>query len=316
MAVKELFEGREGGDDEQFARRYTRLFRVTTDSKADGPSVVTYAPGIPALYESYVSFATGEVDLISRCKRRHARQTPINPLVWEVTCEYETRQFGGPQPPIGTDPTRPGSQPADDPTFRPPTWRWVDGELTRACRKAFLSGAPLEQKTKALTNSAGMPYDPPPNEFVPFTTLEYERYELTYDAFLACGWRRSINTDPFQGFLPGEVQLVKYSAEPEWFGSGLFYKVSYAFNCINSEETGLSWDIDLLDAGQYKIRLDGRIPGDPIIDPVTGSPVNRDWPLDGNGMPLTPAQIAADLVVYRKFFPYRRRAFGPLNITL
>lgn len=316
-SVAETWAGRTGSFTDDFAREYTRTFRVRTDDSTMAAIYVAYAPGIPRLYDSYVSFGTGEVDVYALCRSVRPEQNPIDPKVWEVTCDYATRPGGSPETPTGTDPTKPGGAgAADDATLRPPAWRWGHETVRLPLRKGFDNPAIGDpNRNVPVINSAGLPFDPLPEYDVPFRTLEYERYKTDFDAKETAKWLHAINRDEFLGWPVNSVQCVQYDGQPEWFGATRLYLVKFKFRFLDPDAK-LKLQPEVLDAGQYKKRGDGALPGDPIIDPVTKAPVSRDWPLDGAGVPLAQAAVAAGGAVWLTFYAYKLKDFAGLGITL
>ena len=118
-SVCELHDGRTGGLSEGLERRYTRRFRVRTDSKAVGPIDVMFAPGVPRLYDPYQSYGTNEFDSFALCRRVTPTQDADDWFTWVVECEYDTtggNPQGQPENP-GQPGSGGGSGAAGDPTL-------------------------------------------------------------------------------------------------------------------------------------------------------------------------------------------------------
>lgn len=105
---KEMFDARRGTiDADSGARTYVREFAVQTNSAATEQLAILQLPGIPRVYDSYVTSTA--TDLWARCIRVEAQQVEANPYTWRVTCEYST--FSGPSVGSeegGADATGPG----------------------------------------------------------------------------------------------------------------------------------------------------------------------------------------------------------------
>lgn len=324
--VKELHEGRSGGLREGLERQYVRKFRVRTDTKLVGPIEVTFAPGIPRLYDPYQSFGTGEFDTFALCRDIDPQQDEGDWTLWYVTCRYDTSggtPYGQPSSP-GQPGSGGGSGAAGDPTLEPPTVEW--GVQTREV--AFMEdlGNPDEDINpdylipRALLNSAGQPFDPVPTIEMCHLTLTIERNEAAFDQLKARKYKNVVNKDAWgvegQNYAAGLWLLKHITGRAVYKGAFKYARVRYEFWLAPTVDEKDHWDnLDLLDQGLCRKGETGGPPR-PII--VNGHPITQPALLDGVGVPLTPAQIADPAVgpQFLRFKRYRREPFAPLNITL
>lgn len=320
-SVCELHDGRTGGLSEGLERRYTRRFRVRTDSKAVGPIEVMFAPGVPRLYDSYQSYGTGEFDSFALCRRVTPTQDADDWFTWVVECEYDTT--GGTPQGQPENPGQPGSGggsgASGDPTLEPPTVEW--GAQSREV--AFMEDlgdpdaheASEEFYPRTLLNSAGQPFDPVPTIEVSHLTLTVERNEAEFDQLKARKYKGVVNKDVFLGYAAGLWFLKHITGRVVYKGAYQYARVRYEFWLAPTVDEKDHWDnLDLLDQGLCRKGNDN---GPPIPIMVNGHPISQPALLK-NGFPLPPPQIINPDIgpQFLRFKRYRRVPFAPLKITI
>ncbi len=127
----EIHDGRDGADDVRgrtAVRRYTRVFRATTNDDFDDANTVVAHASCPRLGTVYPN------DIGAWCKGRRANS--INKRLWIVTATYSSER-----------------EMEEDPAADPPQFTWS----TQQFQKPFAK----DRNGKAIVNSAGDPYDPP-----------------------------------------------------------------------------------------------------------------------------------------------------------
>lgn len=237
-------------------REYRREFIVHTNNRYDGPLVVLSAPGLPQLYFPYVTLE--EQDDFALCTRVHA--SPLSdksPFTWLVEADYSTdhqdeKNNENPENPLAEpaevsfdfetksvvvtralDPDASSAQTSMNPKFMDPNN--VKGQAPD----------PLEL-TKGIVNSAGEPFDPPPEMEDSIPTLTISRNEAFFNPMLATAFKGAVNSDDFLGAKPRQACIKGISASRQQKGSFRFWKVNYVI-AFNRE----TWDLQLLDHGTY-----------------------------------------------------------------
>lgn len=303
--ITELFAGREGSLSDGLERDYTRKFRVVTDSKLVGPIEVMFAPGIPRLYERYVSFLTNEIDALALCRKVNPVQDPQDWSVWDVTCEYSTRSPSGSeagQPDNPGDPSK-GDGASNNPELEPPVVRW-DAATREVAMQQDLDG-------NAIINTARQPFDPPPTIEESWPVLHYERNELNFDWHFAAGFAHTVNRDRFLGEDPGFVLCKPIVSEKRYRGPLVYWRTKYEFHFA---QRSWGWDLELLNQGLCQFKPLAKGPS-PIIE--NGQPVTQPRLLNAIGLKMdVSGTVGVDWEpIFLRFKRYFRRPFGPLRIT-
>ena len=319
-SVCELHDGRTGGLSEGLERRYTRRFRVRTDSKSVGPIEVMFAPGVPRLYDPYQSYGTNEFDSFALCRRVTPTQDADDWFTWVVECEYDTtggNPQGQPENP-GQPGTGGGSGAAGDPTLEPQTVEWG----TQSREVALIedlgdpdSNDPIIKNPRPILNSAGQPFDPVPTIEQAHLTLTIERNEVEFDVGKATKYRNVVNKDMWLDRIPGRWLCRQITGRVVYKGAYQYARVRYEFWLSPTIRARDFWDnLELLDQGLCRLDADGERPV-PIIR--NGHPISQPALLK-DGAPLTRAQIRNPNVgpQYLRFKRYRREPFAPLKITI
>jgi hypothetical protein len=338
--VAEQWTGRNSEFGDAFDRKYTRKFVVETDKVAASSILVTYATGIPRLWSPYFNALTGEVDYLARCRRVSAMQRDEAPLVWDVTCEYET---GTAQPAVGSgvsaqsgpsgDPNKPGGGgAADNPDQRPPKRRWrqqdMELPLDRALDRDGLQkqipivvNGVVEQlitdRWVPVLNAAGQRFDPFPTYRITFPVLEITRIELSYDPEIARDYSYAVNQDQFLFAKPGQAQMLPIDSDEVWIGGLPYWETTYRIRFAPTELA--DWQPEILNAGTKQLQgnpVDKTKPAVAIIDKMTMQPVHQAVPLDEFGKEMGQSQILAGPLTYCRFMAYRALSFAALNLPI
>jgi len=140
VGVEEIHRGRDGSAEIQdksktasSLRRYTRVFRVVTETVTDE------AVKVRDLLKENKGIVLGSwypEDTLARCRRIRARQESFSKHVWLVTCAYST-EF----------------EVEEDPLSDPPRITWNTDQYTRPYHK--------DRSGNAILNAAGERFDPP-----------------------------------------------------------------------------------------------------------------------------------------------------------
>jgi hypothetical protein len=294
VRADEIWEERQASIDERRIRRYTRIWRVITDDSFDGPLAATSAAQIPPLYFPYIE-PSGRIDIGSRVRQITPVQESIDPRVWKVRVEYSSEQ-----------PEKTGQDPAlrtEDPLARPTE---IDWDFQRY-RKIVTTGDLVDEDDSileanaAITNSAGIPYDPPPEIDDSRLIVTFARNEALFDVGVARDYQDAVNEDDWSGVLAGQVKLAIKAKST--FESGIqFAKVTYQVE-FRSE----GWNLQIPDVG-YEYLEDGVRKSIILTD---GTKPTQPVPLDGNGR-----KRADDdkIMHYRRYRVYKRRPFSVLSL--
>lgn len=318
--VQELHKGRKGGLSEGVQRKYTRVFRVRTNSKTDGPIQVMFGVDpdtgefVPRLYSSYFSFGTTEYDILAICRSVDPVQDEDDWTIWLVTCEYSTVSPNGDmagQPNDGGNPGT-GSGASNDPELEPPVIRWSRWS------KEVVQEREAGGDKNAILNSANQRFDPMVTRQAGGRILIVERNENVFDSLEKDAYSFAINDLPFiEEDDENQWLCFPITADRVYKGPLSYWRVHYEFHhCgfpFDDEDAANppDWHHHLLDqgygildaAGNFKVALkNGQIPAQPI-------------PLNGEGGALRPGFLGED-PVYLTFIKYRRMDFGPLAIEV
>lgn len=266
--VREIWNGREGGADEQGINAHTRIFRAKTDNKWDDETIVLTATGVPGIGDQHPN------DVTSYCRSVRGRNESASPFFWTITSVYSSERERG-----------------VDPTADPVQISWSTEQFQRVADK--------DRNGEGIVNSAGDPFDPPPmrddsrrsvqivsNEtFVPTWILSYQdavnNADIVIDGVTVAA---------------GKAKCQQVSVSPEKFRNDISYRtVTLTLHCVND-----NWDLKLLDQGfrerddddklkQIKNESDNLEPTAPVL-------------LDGNGKaqtdPTTSSAVYLDFEVY------------------
>jgi hypothetical protein len=282
LTFKEIHSGRDADDDvgqrKAAVGRYTRVFRVTTDSNDDDGAVVkASAPSLGVQHPS---------DPRAFLRRRRARNESFSKRVWIVTCAYST-EFEIEENPL--------ADPADI--------DWVTEQFQRPFVK--------DRNGDAILNSAGNYYDRPVDgddsrwtanvvknvSAVPTWLLDY-RDAVNSDAFVLDGLSVAIGE--------AKMQAIRISRQQE--RNDVPYRVLTMTIALNGD----GWAKEELDQGfqeKHPERLNERRQ---ILDDQ-GDPVTTPVMLDGTGQRLQDPE--PDTAVYRSHDIYQEQPFSDLPLT-
>lgn len=309
--VHELFPGRDGGDNLDRKRDYTRVFEVRTDDPQDDAFTAGAGTGsdIPRNGEPHPS----DPDAIM--VRIRAVQSSADDTLWEVTCEYssdipeEQGREALAHTTDGTPEENPNSSTGGssgtggsgdtivreiDPRNRPAqvSVRW---EQTQEILRKDINGV-------AITNSAVRPYDPAPT-----WERSYPVYTVTKNVSLNSevlnlfhqeAYMEAVNSDEPWGFGAGILRVMAL----EWH-SQVENGVAFAVVTLSLKFKWDGWKLKLADVGFHDI--DGNKIGQ---DPKTLAFPTDPVPLDGEGF-----ELAAGLPVeFQEWEIYRPTPLIPL----
>lgn len=275
-------EGRSASNDTGM-RRYTRVFKLETSDRSEGPYAVgshASLPKIGSLYpdDPYAWCKTLDVAWVAGWK------------AWKVTANYTSER-----------------ELAEDPTGDPAVISWDSEQFQRP--------AIFDKDGNAICNSAGDPFDPP-------NMMDDSRRIVTITKNLAVvptwilTYQDAVNSDTFTvdgvSVGVGVAKMQRVSVGPtERRNAITFRPVTFQ---IHLERDG--WLLEPLDAGFRELQAgSGSGAGSlvNIVNPGDGLQPSAPVPLDGAGVSLTDPSTTNN--VFLSFSVYQTLAFSSLPLS-
>ena len=302
ISVKELFEGRSGGDNLERKRTYVRVFESITDDVDDDAYVAGAGAGIPRNGEPHPSDTYAvmvDIDCV---------QSSADPKIWLVTCRYSSDFDSGQQrEALGYDSSglpyqQPGSTSGTgggqatrepDPRDRPPVFE-VDWEATTEVIRKDVNGGDVK-------NSAGDPFDPPltveRSEPVITITKNVDITSPILDIEKQAEWQEGVNSDTPWGYDIHTLRITRIR-----YSSAVENDIAYATVTLSIKVRWNTWIIDIVDAGYRDIDDNW------FTEPDTKAQTSEPRPLDGAGQALP----QGDPLHYISVAVYRPIEFAPI----
>lgn len=270
-----VLEDADGSVDESGRPTYRAMYRVTTDSKNNGPASVLIAAGIPSRGDTWQYGTEIDIATVLRRKTCKLRDTENDLTIWEVICEYDRNW----------DTEGPTFETASDPTQAPAEW---SGGLVPYTRKFDKN-----RDGEALKNSAGDPVKMNGQDSQ-ISVICQKNFDASHIGVLQ-QYKDALNSSQFWGFGPKRVKVASLKFKQIYWQDIPF--VQSRLEVMVTHSTTATWDTEtqFLDEGFYELENSERV----RIKDKCGSPVAQKWPLNGSGVALTDAQIAADGEVYQ-----------------
>jgi len=277
-----------------------RKFKVQTNDLADGPLVVTAAPGIPRLYESY--FFGNELQVYMLCRSMSAERLEPNSMWWEVIANYSTpepKEPGGVVSPHGTGQEVSGQ-------FTNPLLELAEVAFSTETVQVPVYGIYKDDgSSEACKNSAGEIYNPPPMMDQARLTMTITRNEPISSPHPVTSvlYQNTVNSDAWWGLNPGQARCktITSSRQVKNLPNGVpfvYLKVVYSFSLLPTH------DLQILDAGDFYL-VSGKKTA--FQDAQGNAYVGL---LDGTGFRLSDGVAP----VFKTFKVYPRQPFAPLNL--
>lgn len=245
VSVNEHWENRKKTMALDKTSTYTRTWVVLTDNPLDGQFLVLAAAGIPTIGTPYET--STEDDSTAYVISREAVQDAIDPRRWVVTIEY-TNRSGNPLA--------------------------ADLELSWSSAAVNVPVV-FDSNSEAVVNSAGEPFDPPPEKEMYYPVLTIVKNQATFDPAVIVLYQGKVNSETFYDFPPYTVRCKRISATRAKENGITFWKATYEFEF---REEGS--ELRMLDIGYRERDANGH--ERQILD-LGGHPITKPALLDGGG---------------------------------
>lgn len=290
------------------SRKYVRKFEVITSDAEVGQLQVELAAGLPRIGASYVVPYWSDLGAIVTSISARQEDPEAN-TYWTVEVEYNSRtsdpqkSSGG-----GGGGGQPGAPQSANPLLEPAQIVWGKHEVLVA-RLRTIDELPRSQE-RAIANSAGTPYDPPPQVPVPYRTLTITRNEERYRPFITSLYENTVNDRPFQG-RPAYSCLCKSITAQDGYKDNYRYQiVRYEFHFAEHH------DIELLDKGSVYFNSDDTVNRKLIPFATSTGMTMGEGLLNGQGLalPRNAAGAFTQAPVNLRFEVYYSQNFDDLDL--
>lgn len=184
QAVK-MWSRNDGGisttDGRKYKASFSEAYQVIADP-GDTKLDVFQAPGLPLINDLYPGTAT------VYCTEKSPQQ--VSPIFWIVGVTYQG-EFG------------PGG-PSENPVSQPPDITWSDTETSEEIDEDFDGNPIVTANNEPITGVTAN---------IPDQVLSVRRNFSSINLYGISQYRRSVNSDLFQGWPAGTAKLVGYSAK-------------------------------------------------------------------------------------------------------
>lgn len=340
MAVvqsKLFWTGQTGGWELGGKREYVSIHHVYTDDPRDGPAVVL-TNGMPwGLGDDYSGIGNDsdpECKLVSMVPNR----MPDTRLKWEVVAKWQQLPVGGGGEFKGmNNKGEPTDDPLDEMDGIELTYAQFQEPVAKAWYRSGFKGEAAKMRTAGkqypVTNSAMVPYDPPPERDNSRLVLRLTKTMQKFPSTDADAYQDAVNSDaftinkPFQGF---NMVFPKWNAKMQNIGgawqlvNGVSrWRVTYE---IHKWPRRIGWREEVLDRGHSRrqmagdtnpqgkvISASGQVTGAPQWGPnqaPNGMVITEALSFDGDGQPIAPG----DPEVWILWSYYPELAYAPLNL--
>lgn len=264
-------------------KKYTRGFKVRVSQRTDGASVAIGAGGLPTRMDAHPD----DADCV--CFRLHPMLFDKEGMFWRVNVEYE-------------EPTRdtPNPNPLNDPV----QIEWTDYSIIEALTE--------DRDGTKILNSAGDPFDPPPEQEVSYPEVLIVRNVslAAWSPTRARDFRKSVNSDwvTIAGItLAANVgRIMRFDGRLAERNNVEYYTetISIAF-AVTAQGVG-TWDRSFLNHGLYQLTGGTKV----RIQDDQGNDVVAPWRLDAAGARLATGGAAT----VETFSTYKEQDFRDLSL--
>jgi hypothetical protein len=271
-------------------RSYRRSFLAKSNLTRELRTAILASPMLPRYGAPHPE------DFNATCSKVTPKQHKKNPYLWDVDCEWTTLHGQGNE----ADKQKPPDQ-------RRPHWSYHFSPAHRYF--------PRDLDGKLFADSAGTPFDPPPDMPIWIDEVTIQRYEPVVADIRSQdrGYMNGTNTDDWQGAQPNEALIADIARDEVfeqnawWFNTTYKVLVSPRVQVQGGYVGG--WDpFQQLDAGARILNDDNPPVPTPIVE--SGYVDGRPHTLDGKGKLLA---AGAD-PVYLQFRLVNKVAFAGLRL--
>lgn len=228
-----------GGSIDLNAREYSIVYKVGTDDRADGPSTVRIAFGIPSIGDVYAP--GNDIDNAAVVISKEVEQGD-SPWEWLVTVKYSTD--------IGDKQLQNLEQQIDNPLLIPPEVTFGFQERRILIPGSFNNpiGPPSSGGWEAgIFAPNGELFDPQPEADYADPVLSVKKNVQTIDYATLMKLANCVNSDLFQGAEPRQLRIKPPTANRK-FHKSIGYYWELAYSLVYRWET---WDVQVLNQGTF-----------------------------------------------------------------
>lgn len=273
----------EGSRGQDWTRKYTRTWLVTSNDANDGPQTILSYASLPVPHQSYVT--GNDSDLGARLVNITARRKDPDEdkTLWVVVAEYDSTV----------------EEKDEDPMKRPWEYRGSFEEYTRATVQD-IDGNRIQTSSKE-------DFTPPPQIEVTMPEITITRNESQLGLSLMLEYVNSVNDRAWFGVDEGQAKIKSIAwervVENTELGDRIYYRKTYIVQFCPD-----GWELELLDQGLYNTSVNNE--RRKTLD-ADRQPITKPVPLDGQGGVLS----VEDDPVFLTFNVRKRKDFSRLNLV-
>lgn len=242
-------DGRGASVNQEAIHEYTVTYKVYTDDRSDGGSVVESAFGIPKIGDMYT--AGNDFDPYAVCISKSVRQGD-SPWDWEVDVTYSNAPINI----VGV----PGNPVVDNPLYAAAEITYGFQNRTRLIPGRYNNpdSAPSDHLMELGIFAPNYElFNPQPEMEISEPVVTIKRNVATIDGPTLMGLANCVNSDYWWGAEPRQLKLSAPQASRKYHSvPGFYWEVSYAI-AFRWE----TWDVQLLNQGTFY--WSGGSPADP-----------------------------------------------------
>lgn len=258
ITIKEIHDGRDGEGNIDGEKLRTRVFRAITDDNATDTTAIEAELAGGAYSVTYGD--AHPIEAACLCQRIRIDNVSHSKKVWLITCSYSNKAIA-------------------NPLTEAAKFNWTTEKKT----------APLVRDYNAewICNSAGMPYDPPPEYDDEIDIVRVRKNLAAMPAWWPGGFRRTMNSDIItidgRSCAVKTVRMIDRTLSEVKEKSGISYREIELTLAIDPA----TWDLVLFDSGFAEINA-----ADPTGDRIKitiggGTEPTQPVPLNGSGYKLS-----------------------------
>lgn len=324
--------GREANRGENGVREYRLMYKVLTDNPHDDANVVMTAPNLPLMYNPYITETSEDAEALVvdvDCRQHEKLRT-----FWIVVLQYST-EWGEQDDGTGQTDTPFGEPPVitfGSEIYQEPLPGQSNSQIGSLGDPSsdLTAIKPQNNQTlinwsggRGIVNSAGEPYNPPPERQASRPIVTISRNEATFSVAYKCQYENTVNSATWCGLNPRQAWLRSIDATSNIWRSTLFsnvailyWRVTYTF-ALKFE----TWDLQILDHGPYYLKWSGGgidASEKPVAIAFATADFTPRFGLLDNSDPNKPGRELAtgEPPQWRRYAVYREVNYTGLNINV